>query len=89
MWENISKKIVKFFLNVQVLNKAAQGELFFQKQLKHMGVYQEHESRSIKKLVDRHLLEISTGFEIERKFGTICQNNFFKSQITDKLFIIL
>ena len=48
MWENISKKIVKFvlnahvreiFLNAQVLNKAAQGELFFQKQLKHMCVY--------------------------------------------------
>ena len=48
MRENISKKIVKFFLNAQVceiflnaqvLNKAAQGELFFQKQLKHMGVY--------------------------------------------------
>ena len=57
MRENISKKIVKFFLNPQVceiflnaqvceiflnaevLNKAAQGELFFQKQLKHMGVY--------------------------------------------------
>ena len=39
MRENISKKNCEIFLNAQVLNKAAQGELFFQKQFKHMGVY--------------------------------------------------
>ena len=42
------RKIVKFFLNAQVCeiflnaqvpNKAAQVDIFFQKQLKHMGVY--------------------------------------------------
>ena len=48
MRENISKKncecilnaqVCEIFLDAQVLNKAAQGELFFQKQLKHMCVY--------------------------------------------------
>ena len=35
----LNAQVCEIFLNAQVLNKAAQGELFFQKQLKHMGVY--------------------------------------------------
>ena len=34
-----------FFKNAQVLNKATQGELFFQKQLKPMGYYSARKSR--------------------------------------------
>ena len=35
----LNAQVREIFLNAQVPNKAAQGDIFFQKQLKHMGVY--------------------------------------------------
>ena len=49
-------RFVKFFLNAQVPKMAAQGDIFSQKQLKHMGVYQEHESTLVLILVLQKIL---------------------------------
>ena len=45
MQKKFQKNNYEFLKNAQVLNKATQGELFFQKQLKPMGYYSARKSK--------------------------------------------